>query len=61
MLGLQRTTVTAVTGALASRGLVRTHRGRVEIIDRPRLERAACECYRAVEDHFARLLPEVEV
>lgn len=61
MLGVQRTTVTAVTGALAARGLIRTHRGRVEIVDRPGLERAACECYRAVEDHFARLLPEVDI
>jgi CRP-like cAMP-binding protein len=60
MLGVQRTTVTAVTGALAARGLIRTLRGRVEIVDRPGLERAACECHRAVEDHFARLLPEVD-
>ncbi|WP_068877162.1 MULTISPECIES: Crp/Fnr family transcriptional regulator [unclassified Phenylobacterium] len=59
MLGVQRTTVTAVTGVLQDRGLIRTHRGRVEVLDRPGLERAACECYRAVEDHFARLLPEV--
>jgi len=61
MLGVQRTTVTAVTGELAARGLIRTHRGRVEILDRPGLERAACECYAAVEGHFARLLPEVDV
>ena len=61
MLGVQRTTVTAVTGVLQDRGLIRTHRGRVEVIDRPGLERTACECYQAVEDHFARLLPEVEV
>ena len=61
MLGVQRTTVTAVTGALQDRGLIRTHRGRVEVLDRKGLERAACECYRAVEDHFQRLLPEVEV
>ncbi|MBJ7410926.1 MAG: Crp/Fnr family transcriptional regulator [Phenylobacterium sp.] len=59
MLGVQRTTVTAVTGVLQDRGLIRTHRGRVEVLDRPGLERAACECYRAVEDHFIRLLPEV--
>lgn len=59
MLGVQRTTVTAITGALQSRGLVRTHRGGVEVIDRLGLERAACECYAAVEQHFARLLPEV--
>jgi CRP-like cAMP-binding protein len=61
MLGVQRTTVTAVTGELQARGLIRTHRGGVEIIDRPGLERAACECYAAVEEHFARLLPEVDV
>jgi CRP-like cAMP-binding protein len=59
MLGVQRTTVTAVTTALQAQGLIRTHRGRVEVIDRPGLERAACECYAAVEEHFARLLPEV--
>jgi len=59
MLGVQRTTVTAVTGVLQDRGLIRTHRGRIEILDRPALERAACECYGAVEAHFARLLPEV--
>lgn len=61
MLGLQRTTVSAVTAGLQARGLIRNRRGRVEIVDRPGLERAACECYRAVEDHFGRLLPEVDV
>ena len=60
MLGVQRTTVTAVTSALQQRGLIRIHRGGVEVLDRPGLERAACECYAAVEEHFARLLPEVE-
>jgi hypothetical protein len=61
MLGVQRTTVSTVTAELAARGLLRTHRGRVEILDRKGLERASCECYRAVEDHFARLLPEVDL
>lgn len=61
MLGVQRTTVSAVTSALAARGLIRNRRGRVEVLDRAGLERAACECYRAVEDHFAKLLPEVDV
>jgi hypothetical protein len=31
------------------------------VIDRAGLERAACECYRAVEDHFERVLPEVDI
>ena len=59
MLGVQRSTVTTVTGELQTRGLIRTHRGGVEVVDRHGLERAACECYRAVEDHFAKVLPEV--
>jgi CRP-like cAMP-binding protein len=59
MLGVQRTTVTAITGELQARGLIRTYRGGVEVIDRPGLERAACECYAAVEEHFRKLLPEV--
>lgn len=61
MLGVQRTTLSTITAGLAARGLIRTHRGRVEIIDRPGLERAACECYETVEAHFARLLPEVKI
>lgn len=59
MLGVQRTTVTAVVQGLETRGIVRRHRGRVEIVDRKGLERTACECYVAVEDHFARILPQV--
>ncbi len=59
MLGVQRTTVTAVVQGLEVRGVVRRHRGRVEIVDRKGLERSACECYAAVEDHFARILPQV--
>lgn len=59
MLGVQRTTVTAVIQSLEGRGVVRRHRGRVEIVDRRGLERAACECYAAVEAHFATMLPQV--
>jgi CRP-like cAMP-binding protein len=59
MLGVQRTTVTAVAKALQSRGLIRYSRGRIEILNRAGIERTACECYSAVENHFTRLLPEV--
>jgi hypothetical protein len=57
MLGVQRTTVTAVGRRLQDAGFIRYRRGAVEVLDRAGLERAACECYRAVESHFARLLP----
>ena len=59
MLGVQRTTVTVVSGRLQQAGLIRARRGAVEIVDREGLERAACECYAAVEGHYRRLLPEV--
>lgn len=60
MLGVQRTTVSGVAKTLEVRGLIRQHHGAVEILDRAGLEEACCECYRAVEDHFTTLLPEVD-
>jgi CRP-like cAMP-binding protein len=45
MLGVQRTTVTMLARELQSLGLVIYRRGRIEIKDRPGLEKRACECY----------------
>src|SRR5262249_51608156 len=58
-LGVPRTTVNGVIGALEARRLLRRRRGRVEIIDRHGLERAACECHAAVRRHEERVLPEI--
>lgn len=58
MLGVQRTTVTAVAGALQTKGLIRYRRGIVDILDRPGIEAAACECYDSVRRTYERLLPE---
>ncbi|MBO9708496.1 MAG: Crp/Fnr family transcriptional regulator [Caulobacter sp.] len=57
MLGVQRTTVTAVAGALQAKGLISYRRGVVDILDRPGLEAVACECYGAVRRGYERLLP----
>jgi CRP-like cAMP-binding protein len=54
MLGVQRTTVTAVAGDMQARGLIRYRRGVVDILDRPGLETAACECYEAVKRLYQR-------
>jgi CRP-like cAMP-binding protein len=59
MLGVQRTTVTAVIKTLQQRGLIHYSRGRVEILNRRGIEETACECYESVETHFDRLLPNV--
>lgn len=58
MLGVRRAGVTVAMRALQEKTLVQYTRGRVEIVDRPGLERASCECYGVVRTHFARLLPQ---
>ena len=61
MLGVQRTTVTAVARALQAAGLIQYRRGVVDILDRPGLEAIACECYGAVRRTYDRLLPEARL
>jgi CRP-like cAMP-binding protein len=55
MLGVQRTTVTAVAQALQTKGLIRYRRGVVDILDRAGLEVATCECYGSVQRTYQRL------
>jgi CRP-like cAMP-binding protein len=57
MLGVQRTTVTAVARGLQEKGVIRYRRGVVDIIDRQALEGLACECYGAINRTYERLLP----
>ncbi len=45
MLGTRRSSVTLAAGILQKAGLISYTRGNVTIVDRPRLEEAACECY----------------
>jgi CRP-like cAMP-binding protein len=59
MLGVQRTYVTRVMGALEEAGAIRTRRAMVTILDRPRLMRQACQCYLYLKRHFQRVLPNV--
>jgi CRP-like cAMP-binding protein len=48
MLSVRRSTVTVVAGKLQEAGLIRYHRGRIDVLDRPRLEETACECYATI-------------
>ncbi|MCR5876617.1 Crp/Fnr family transcriptional regulator [Phenylobacterium sp. J426] len=49
MLGMQRTTVTQAASQFASRGVIRTLRGRVELLDVDALREAAAVCLRDLE------------
>ena len=58
MLGVQRTTISAVARVLQDAGIIDIGRGKVTVLDRPGLEKHACECHAAVEAHFRRVLPK---
>src|SRR4029453_5028956 len=55
MLGSSRQTVNVVASGLQKEGIISYAYGRVNVLDRARLEQGACECYRTVEDLFAQL------
>ncbi len=55
MLGVTRPSVSAAAGSLKAAGLIKYSRGCVTILDRGGLEAVSCECYRIIENEFARL------
>jgi CRP-like cAMP-binding protein len=57
MLGVRRTTVTVVANVLQQAGLIRYHRGHIEIVDRVGLEARACECYAAIRRQIDEVTP----
>ena len=56
MLGVRREGVTAAAGHLQEAGLIQHHRGRITVLDRPKLELRVCECYAVVKLETDRLL-----
>ena len=55
MLGSGRPTVTIAAGVLERAGLIENTRGNVKILNRKRLEDAACECYGAIQNFSSGL------
>ncbi len=60
MLGVRREGVTEAALKLQEEGLIRYSRGRITVLDRPRLEMRTCECYAVVKREYDRLLPANE-
>jgi CRP-like cAMP-binding protein len=59
MLGVRREGVTEAAGELQAAGVIRYSRGRIKVLDRPRLEQQVCECYAVVKKEFDRLLSDI--
>jgi CRP-like cAMP-binding protein len=55
MLGVRRPGVSQAAGVLQEAGLISYSRGLIQILDRERLEAAACECYRMTKEEYDRL------
>jgi CRP-like cAMP-binding protein len=55
MLGVRRAGVSEAASQLQGKGLIRYQRGRIQILDRKRLETVACECYGVVRAEYERL------
>jgi len=63
MLGIRRGGVNAVAASFKRSGVVRYSRGKITILNRPRLETMVCECYKTIKraheslSHCATLWP----
>ena len=53
MLGVRRTSVTAVAKTLHDQGVINYSRGVIHILDRQKLEQMSCECYQTLLDQSA--------
>ena len=58
MLGVRRPTVTLVLGTFHKAGIVNNGSKKITVLDRERLQKLSCECYRVVKDTFTHLLPD---
>ena len=56
MLGVRREGVTEAAGKLQAAGMIQYSRGKITVLDRPKLEARVCECYAVVKRETDRLL-----
>lgn len=56
MLGANRKSVTLAAQSMQAAGLISYRRGRIQVLDRRGLEKAACECYAIVKERFDAFL-----
>src|SRR6202000_1242153 len=52
MMGVRRASVTQIAGSLQNAGMITYSRGLIHILDRERIERAACDCNNEIRSHY---------
>jgi CRP-like cAMP-binding protein len=60
MLSVRREGITEAAGKLQKLRVIEYRRGRITVLDRPRLEQLSCECYEVVRREVERLLPPTD-
>jgi CRP-like cAMP-binding protein len=56
ILGANRKSVTLAAQSMQTAGLISYRRGTIQVLDRPGLETASCECYAIVQERFDAFL-----
>jgi CRP-like cAMP-binding protein len=56
ILGANRKSITLAAQSMQAAGLINYRRGRIQVLDRPGLEKASCECYEIVKERFDAFL-----
>jgi len=56
ILGANRKSVTLAAQSMQTAGLISYRRGTIQVMDRPGLEKASCECYAIVKERFDAFL-----
>lgn len=59
-LGVRRAGVSVAANEFKGAGLIAYTRGRIQVLDRQRLEATACECYRNVKNEYDRLYADLQ-
>src|ERR1700678_4317703 len=56
ILGVNRKSITLAAQVIQAAGLINYRRGKMQVLDRPGLESASCECYAVVKSRFEAFL-----
>jgi CRP-like cAMP-binding protein len=60
MLGVRRTSVTEIAAKLQAEGFIRYRRGKIDVLNRPELEKRSCECFHAVR-HAEKIIMGIQL